>query len=81
LIGDAAGHVNPIIGEGIMYALLDGELAAQVVVENGPQRFEGLWREIYGWSLCRDIRLVKWLYKKTFLELYCKYQKLLGFVH
>jgi len=81
LIGDAAGHVNPIIGEGIMYALLDGELAAQVVVENGPQLFEELWREIYGWSLCRDIRLVKWLYKKPFLELYCKYQKLLGFVH
>lgn len=75
LIGDAAGHVNPIIGEGIMYALLDGELAAQAVVENNPQLFDRLWRESYGWSLFRDIKLMKWLYKKPFLELYCIYLK------
>ena len=75
LIGDAAGHVNPIIGEGIMYALLDGELAAQAVVENNPQLFDRLWRESYGWSLFRDIELMKWLYKKPFLELYCIYLK------
>jgi len=75
LIGDAAGHVNPIIGEGIMYALLDGELAAQAIVENNPQLFDSLWRESYGWSLFRDIKLMKWLYKKPFLELYCKYLK------
>ena len=75
LIGDAAGHVNPIIGEGITYALLDGELAAQAVVENNPQLFDRLWRESYGWSLFRDIKLMKWLYKKPFLELYCIYLK------
>jgi len=75
LIGDAAGHVNPIIGEGIMYALLDGELAAQAVIENNPQLFDSLWRESYGWSLFRDVKLMKWVYKKPFLELYCKYLK------
>lgn len=48
LIGDAAGHVNPISGEGIMYALLDGELAAQAVAENNPQLFDCLWREMDG---------------------------------
>jgi len=80
LIGDAAGHVNPIIGEGIMYALLDGELAAQAIVENNPQLFNRLWKKSYGWSLFRDIKLVKWLYKKPFLELYCKYLKFLSLV-
>jgi geranylgeranyl reductase family protein len=68
LIGDAAGHVNPIIGEGIMYALLDGGLAAQAVVENDPQLFDRLWREAYGWSLFRDIKLMKWLHKKPSLN-------------
>jgi len=81
LIGDAAGHVNPIMGEGILYALLDGELAAQAVVENNPQLFDRLWRETYGWSLFRDIKLMKWLYKKPVLELYCKYLKLLSFIY
>ena len=80
LIGDAAGHVNPIIGEGILYALLDGELAAQAVVENNPQLFDRLWRESYGWSLFRDIKLMKWLYRKPFLELYCKYLKFQSFI-
>ena len=75
LIGDAAGHVNPIIGEGILYALLDAKLAAQAVVENNPQLFDRLWRETYGWSLFRDIRLMKWIYKKPVFEFYCKYLK------
>jgi len=75
LIGDAAGHVNPMIGEGLMYALLDGELAAQAVAENNPRLFDKLWREVYGWSLFTSIRLRKWMYKKPVLGFYCKYLK------
>jgi len=33
LIGDAAGHVDPISGEGILYAMLDGELAAEAIAK------------------------------------------------
>ncbi len=80
LIGDAAGHVNPIIGEGIVYALWDGELAAQAVVENNPQLFDRLWKETYGWNLFRDIKLMKWLYKNPVLEFYCKFLKFQGFI-
>lgn len=76
LIGDAAGHVSPITGEGIMYALLDGELAAQAVVENNPEMFNELWKEAYGSSLFIDVKLRKRLYTRPGLELYCKFLKL-----
>lgn len=75
LIGDAAGHVNPIIGEGITYALLDGKLAAKAVVENNTQMFDRLWRDTYGWDLFKDIKLMKSLCKNPILELYCRYLK------
>ena len=72
LIGDAAGHVNPISGEGILYALLDGELASQAITENSPRRFNQLWTERYGMNLFSKIKTRKWLYKKPVLELYCQ---------
>jgi len=76
IIGDAAGHVNPINGEGIMYALLDGELAAQAIIDNDPRLFDNLWREAYGRNLFTHIRLRKWLYTRQVLELYCQFLKL-----
>jgi len=72
LIGDAAGHVNPISGEGILYALLDGKLASQAIAENAPKRFNQLWTERYGMNLLSKIKMRKWLYKKPVLELYCQ---------
>lgn len=50
LIGDAAGHVNPISGEGIVYALIDGELAAQAIAGNTFQLFDTLWKRAFGWD-------------------------------
>ena len=76
LIGDAAGHVSPITGEGIVYALLDGELAAQAVVENKPEMFNELWKEAYGSSLFIDVTLRKGLYTRPGLELFCAFLKL-----
>jgi menaquinone-9 beta-reductase len=38
LIGDAAGCINPLNGEGIDYALETGRLAAEHLVEGGPRR-------------------------------------------
>ena len=76
LIGDAAGHVSPMTGEGILYALLDGELAAQAVAENKPNMFNELWKEAYGSSLFIDVKLRKLLYTRPGLELYCKFLKL-----
>jgi digeranylgeranylglycerophospholipid reductase len=76
LIGDAAGHVSPISGEGILYALLDGELAAQAVAEKKPQIFDRLWKESYGWSFFLDIILGNWVYQKSIREFYCEGLKL-----
>jgi geranylgeranyl reductase family protein len=76
LIGDAAGHVSPITGEGIVYALLDGELAAKAVIENKPEMFNKLWKEAYGTSLFIDVTLRKGLYTRPGLELICEFLKL-----
>jgi geranylgeranyl reductase family protein len=72
LIGDAAGHANPVTGEGLLYALLDGELAARAVAENSPERFNKLWMETSQMNLISAIKVRKWLYRKPVLELYCK---------
>jgi len=76
LIGDAAGHVNSTLGEGIIYALLDGELAARAVVEGNPKTFDSQWRKAYGKSLFLGVKLRKWIYTKAGLEFYCKFLKL-----
>ncbi len=80
LIGDAAGHVNPISGEGILYALLGGELAAQAISENDMLTFEKLWREAYGLNLQLCIELKNWIYKKPITELFCEYLRIKSIV-
>jgi geranylgeranyl reductase family protein len=75
LIGDAAGHVDPITGSGIIYALLDGKLAAEVIAEDPPERFNKMWIEQYGQTLLRATTLRSWVYKRPILEFYCMYLK------
>jgi geranylgeranyl reductase family protein len=48
LLGDAAGHVHPLTGEGIAYALWSAELLDDSLVHRGPLAYEGLWQEQYG---------------------------------
>jgi geranylgeranyl reductase family protein len=38
LVGDAAGLVNPVTGEGIRYALLSGKIAAQTIINNAREK-------------------------------------------
>jgi geranylgeranyl reductase family protein len=75
LIGDAAGHVDPITGSGIIYALLDGELAAETIADGDPEMFNKLWIETYGKQLLRATKLRGWVYKRPLLEVYCMYLK------
>jgi geranylgeranyl reductase family protein len=51
LIGDAAGHVDPISGGGIMYALWGGELAAKAITSKKIDAFDTLWRSAFGYRL------------------------------
>lgn len=48
LIGDAAGHVDPISGGGILYALWGARLAVQAIESNDLQSFDRMWRDEYG---------------------------------
>jgi len=47
LVGDAAGHVDPISGGGILYSLWDGQIAAEAIANNDPESFDALWRKEY----------------------------------
>ena len=76
LIGDAAGHVDPITGSGIIYALLDGELAAEAIAEDNPELFNKMWIKTYGQQLLRATKLRGWVYKQPLLEVYCIYLKI-----
>jgi len=48
LLGDAAGHVHPLNGEGIAYALWSAELLAEALEHGEPQLYESRWRQEYG---------------------------------
>jgi geranylgeranyl reductase family protein len=47
LLGDAAGHVHPITGEGIAYALWSAELLSQALLSGDPLSYDCLWQEAY----------------------------------
>ncbi len=47
LVGDAAGLVDPLIGEGIRYAIISACLAAEAIVADDLTGYEtAIWREI-----------------------------------
>lgn len=51
LVGDAAGHVDPVIGEGLYYALGSAKAAAQAIRIDDIHSYETIWRDKYGNSL------------------------------
>ena len=57
LVGDAAGHVDPLTGEGILYAMWGGQLAAQAALSGRLEGFERLWREAFLERLLKRVRL------------------------
>jgi len=64
LIGDAAGHVDPVSGEGIPYALRSAELAAEAIFQNNPRLYDQSWREDYGKFLLRSAMLKDFVFNK-----------------
>ncbi len=41
-VGDAAGLVDPLLGEGIRHAIASGRLAAECIIDAHPERYERL---------------------------------------
>jgi geranylgeranyl reductase family protein len=47
LVGDAAGLVDPLIGEGIRYAMASARLASQAIIDDDLSGYEAaIWREM-----------------------------------
>lgn len=68
VIGDAAGHVNPITGEGIYYAVIDGILAARAYKKGDLTVFHKLWKKEYGNDLLYGAIMQKFFYKKIIIN-------------
>ena len=62
LVGDAAGHVDPIHGEGIYYALWSGKLAAEAIIRKELTSYDRNWRNAYGEKFKQDCLDKKWIY-------------------
>jgi geranylgeranyl reductase family protein len=59
IVGDAAGHIDPLTGEGIHYAMEAAEIAAQILVEalaandlraSFLKRYQERWNRAFGWD-------------------------------
>lgn len=69
LVGDAAGHVDPITGEGILFALWSGKLAAEVITKNELEKYDVIWREEYGKKLMDRSQQRDYFYNPLSIEL------------
>ncbi|MGE5725901.1 MAG: FAD-dependent oxidoreductase [Acidobacteriota bacterium] len=67
LIGDAAGLVDPITGEGLYYALRSGELLAEALAEARPEMYAQKAREELLPELETAARFAHAFYSGTFL--------------
>ena len=65
LIGDAAGFVDPLTGEGIYYALKSADLLARAI-DTKPGNYEEMWRCEFGEELRRASQLQSRFYHGTF---------------
>jgi geranylgeranyl reductase family protein len=70
LIGDAAGHVNPIGGLGIYYAMKGGMLCGKAFLDGGTHLFEEYWRKEYGDELYCAADIVSRFYSNSGLALW-----------
>jgi len=48
LVGDAAGLVDPLSGEGIRYAIKSGKIASQAILSGHPERYQKLVYQTIG---------------------------------
>lgn len=63
LVGDAAGFIDPLTGEGITYAIKSGQLAAQAILEGSldMQRVREIYEHHIGKNIGSELRIGKLL--------------------
>jgi geranylgeranyl reductase family protein len=73
LVGDAAGFINPLSGEGIYYAMSSGQIAAEVIAEALEKKqtteeflskYQTRWQKDFG----KDISLILQVVKRGSIE-------------
>jgi geranylgeranyl reductase family protein len=73
LVGDAAGFINPLSGEGIYYAMVSGQIAAEVIAEALEKKqtsqeflsqYQTRWQKDFG----KDIDLISKVVKRGSME-------------
>ena len=67
LVGDAAGLVDPLTGEGIYYAMRSGDLLAGALLEALPELYPQRVRDEFGRALALAARLAEMFYQGEFL--------------
>jgi geranylgeranyl reductase family protein len=67
MIGDAAGFVDPITGEGIYYSLRSAELLAHAIAQDAPQKYSELAREDFLPELEHAARLADRFYSGAWM--------------
>jgi geranylgeranyl diphosphate/geranylgeranyl-bacteriochlorophyllide a reductase len=72
-VGDAAGMVDPITGEGIYYAMRSGDLASRVVLNDSHGILEkaAAYRAIVAREFTHDLEFAAMLAKRVFLGHFC----------
>ena len=65
LIGDAAGFVDPITGEGIHYAMKSADLLAEAL-EGDLAHYDEMWRAEFGFEMRRAAHLLRRFYRGSF---------------
>lgn len=68
LIGDAAGHVDPMMGAGITYALWGAEVAAKAIASGNVKSYDEMWRSEYGHYIREGIKMRNMISHRTLLE-------------
>ena len=66
LVGDAAGFVDPVTGEGIYYAIKSAELLAQAILTR-TKDYEAMWRAEFGAEMRRAAEMLPRFYYGKFL--------------
>ena len=68
LVGDAAGFVDPITGEGIYFAIRSGELLADAFASGGGlEAYEKAWYHDFGEDLEAGAKHLDRFYRGTFM--------------
>src|SRR5690554_3127031 len=68
LAGDAAGHVNFLTGDSLLYALWSAELAAQAIIIGDLRLFDSLWKQEFGNELIKAALNRKLFENRNLLE-------------